>query len=221
MPKVHSCRDFVRDVAPWIVVESMVDQFTLEAAPRLLAGAPDWVLDCIDNIDTKVELLKYCKDNAIPVRGLSSPAGRDADVLQIMSALGAASKADPSRIQLADISETMDDPLARSVRRRLCARLPWVLDGADSAAADDSMASPTAYPSCTRPKSCVTSFAPRSAAELGHSQVKMSGSCRSPKKSSKRARSRSWRRCRTSASGSCPCSDRSRPCSARRSPPTS
>ncbi|KAI9610851.1 hypothetical protein H4Q26_008693 [Puccinia striiformis f. sp. tritici PST-130] len=66
-------------------------------------GNPDWVLDCIDNITTKVDLLTYCKKND----------------LKVFSALGAASKADPSRIQIADISMTFEDPLARSVRRRL------------------------------------------------------------------------------------------------------
>ncbi|KAI7956465.1 hypothetical protein MJO28_003560 [Puccinia striiformis f. sp. tritici] len=66
-------------------------------------GNPEWVLDCIDNITTKVDLLTYCKKND----------------LKVFSALGAASKADPSRIQIADISMTFEDPLARSVRRRL------------------------------------------------------------------------------------------------------
>lgn len=61
------------------------------------------MLDCIDNITTKVDLLAYCKRNN----------------LKVFSALGAASKADPSRIQIADISMTFEDPLARAVRRRL------------------------------------------------------------------------------------------------------
>ena len=32
------------------------------------AGNPTFVLDCIDNRDTKVELIAYCKNNDIPVR---------------------------------------------------------------------------------------------------------------------------------------------------------
>ncbi|KNF00453.1 hypothetical protein PSTG_06383 [Puccinia striiformis f. sp. tritici PST-78] len=105
--KVISCKNFYQKIAPWLKIEALVEQFTIADAPRLLDGNPDWVLDCIDNITTKVDLLTYCKKND----------------LKVFSALGAASKADPSRIQIADISMTFEDPLARSVRRRL-----WSMD---------------------------------------------------------------------------------------------
>lgn len=54
------------------------------------AGAPDFVLDCIDNIDTKVELLRYCVQ-----RGL-----------RVVSSMGAGAKGDPSCIQVADMADT-------------------------------------------------------------------------------------------------------------------
>ncbi|MBW0471396.1 hypothetical protein O181_011111 [Austropuccinia psidii MF-1] len=111
IPKVTSCKNFFHQIAPWVEVETRVEQFTLAVAPQLLEGNPDWVLDCIDNISTKVDLLTYCKRNN----------------LKVFSALGAASKADPSRVQIADISMTFEDPLARSVRRRL--RLNGVAHG--------------------------------------------------------------------------------------------
>jgi len=41
--------------------------------------------------------------------------------------MGAGSKSDPSRIQIADISETFEDPLARAVRTRL--RLEGIMSG--------------------------------------------------------------------------------------------
>lgn len=41
--------------------------------------------------------------------------------------MGAGAKSDPTRIQIADISDTMYDPLARSVRRRL--RLQGITSG--------------------------------------------------------------------------------------------
>jgi len=47
--------------------------------------------------------------------------------LQVFSSMGAGAKADPTRIQISDISYTMYDPLARSVRRRL--RLQGVSSG--------------------------------------------------------------------------------------------
>ncbi|KAI5434686.1 hypothetical protein KIW84_021491 [Lathyrus oleraceus] len=64
---------------------------------------PDYVLDCIDNIDTKVALLAACVR-----RGL-----------KVISATGAGARADPTRIRIADIRESTNDPLSRSVRHRL------------------------------------------------------------------------------------------------------
>lgn len=54
------------------------------------AGNPDYVIDCIDNIDSKVDLLAYCSKND----------------LRVFSSLGAAAKSDPSRIQIACVELT-------------------------------------------------------------------------------------------------------------------
>ncbi|GAA5962440.1 hypothetical protein JCM8115_001496 [Rhodotorula mucilaginosa] len=102
-PKVTSCAEYFAQVAPWVEVDARISLFEKELADELLEGNPDYVIDCIDNIDSKVDLLAYCCQRNIPV----------------FSALGAAAKADPSRIQVADISTTFEDPLAKSVRRRL------------------------------------------------------------------------------------------------------
>jgi tRNA threonylcarbamoyladenosine dehydratase len=63
--------------------------------------------DAIDNIGTKVELLAYCVRNDI----------------KVFSSMGAGTKSDPTRIQIADLSATHYDPLARAVRQRLRATL--------------------------------------------------------------------------------------------------
>lgn len=63
----------------------------------LIVGNPDFVLDCIDNLDTKAELIAYCCKNKI----------------RVIASMGAGAKADPSRVQIADISETFEDPLAK------------------------------------------------------------------------------------------------------------
>lgn len=67
IPKAVCLKNHLAQICPFVDVEIAVELFNLDAAPRLLAGDPDWVLDCIDNIDTKVELLTYCYDNRIPV----------------------------------------------------------------------------------------------------------------------------------------------------------
>ncbi|KAH9931507.1 ubiquitin-protein ligase molybdopterin-converting factor [Fomitopsis serialis] len=101
-PKVRSIERVIKQIARWVQVDARVDIWRKEQGGDLLEGA-DWVIDAIDNISTKVDLLKYCHDHRI----------------KVFSSMGAGAKCDPSRIQIADISHTMYDPLARAVRQRL------------------------------------------------------------------------------------------------------
>ncbi|ANB14909.1 Tcd2p [Sugiyamaella lignohabitans] len=100
-PKVHSVAKFLNSVAPWVEITPIVALWTKDST-HLLDGA-SFVVDCIDNIDTKVDLLEYCYKNEIPV----------------ISSMGAGCKADPTRIRVADLSMSIEDPLSRSTRRRL------------------------------------------------------------------------------------------------------
>ncbi|KAI9630220.1 hypothetical protein KEM48_014142 [Puccinia striiformis f. sp. tritici PST-130] len=106
--KVVSCKHFYQKnltlAQDRSSCRSFVEQFTMAEAPRSLDEDPDWVLNCIDNITTKVDLLRYCKK----------------DDLKVFSVMAAASKADPSRIQMADIRlpTRCEDPLLCSMRRR-------------------------------------------------------------------------------------------------------
>lgn len=85
------------------------------AQELLLSGGvrPDYVLDCIDNMQTKIDLIQFCVENELP----------------IVSSMGAGAKCDPSRVQIADISDTNEDALARTTRRRL--RLLGIESGVD------------------------------------------------------------------------------------------
>ncbi|KAF8941867.1 hypothetical protein BGZ47_007088 [Haplosporangium gracile] len=102
-PKVLAMKKAFKSIAPWVEVDARVELFQEDCAEELLSGNPDYVVDAIDNINTKLALLKFCYDHKIPV----------------MSSMGAGAKADPSRVQISDISETFEDPLARAVRRKI------------------------------------------------------------------------------------------------------
>ncbi|KAG1117527.1 hypothetical protein G6F42_013412 [Rhizopus arrhizus] len=102
-PKVRCIKTHFKQIAPFVQVEDCIDLLNADNVDELLSGNPDYVIDAIDNINTKIDLIKYCHDKKLPV----------------ISSMGAGAKADPSRIQIADISETFEDPLARSVRQRL------------------------------------------------------------------------------------------------------
>ncbi|RDB17094.1 tRNA threonylcarbamoyladenosine dehydratase [Hypsizygus marmoreus] len=101
-PKVKCIERTLKQIARWVEVDSRIEIWRKEEGGDLLEGA-DWVIDAIDNIQTKVDLLKYCHDHDI----------------KVFSSMGSGAKCDPTRIQISDISATVYDPLARSVRRRL------------------------------------------------------------------------------------------------------
>ncbi|KAJ5191274.1 uncharacterized protein N7498_010259 [Penicillium cinerascens] len=112
-PKVHCIRRRLEQIAPWVMFDCRNELFGKDAADHLLAPwtlthdgegrRPDYVLDCIDNITSKVDLLHYCHKNSLPV----------------ISSMGAGCKSDPTRVVVGDISLSTDDPLSRSTRRRL------------------------------------------------------------------------------------------------------
>lgn len=81
-PKVQCLQKALSAVAPWVDIEIRNDLWKMEVAEALLAGNPTYVVDAIDNIDTKVDLLYYCKTNNIPV----------------ISSMGAGCKSDPTRV---------------------------------------------------------------------------------------------------------------------------
>jgi len=66
-------------------------------------GNFDFVCDCIDTLSPKVNFIKDCLDSRIP----------------FVSSMGAGGKSDPTKLEIADISETYHCNLARYVRKYL------------------------------------------------------------------------------------------------------
>ncbi|KAL2376088.1 hypothetical protein RJZ90_007729 [Blastomyces dermatitidis] len=112
-PKVQCIRTRLEQIVPWVRFDCRDELYSEAAADALLrpwnmqgdkeTRKPDFVLDCIDNISSKVSLLHYCHSHNIPV----------------ISSMGAGCKSDPTRITIGDISLSAEDPLSRSTRRRL------------------------------------------------------------------------------------------------------
>ncbi|ROT35398.1 ubiquitin-protein ligase molybdopterin-converting factor [Sodiomyces alkalinus F11] len=109
MPKVQCLYRRLIAVTPWVKFDLRLQKFEGDVADDVLSPwtedgqPPDFVVDAIDNIDTKVALLKYCHDRKIPV----------------ISSMGAGAKSDPTRIMIGDIGTSTDDGLSRATRRRL------------------------------------------------------------------------------------------------------
>lgn len=77
--------------------------YTEETYEELFKFDLDYVIDASDTIIYKVHLIKECLRRGIP----------------IISSMGAANKMDPTKFQVADISKTSMDPIARIVRTKL------------------------------------------------------------------------------------------------------
>ena len=109
-PKVNCVRKRLEATVPWVKWECFNEVWREEQAERLLGpwdagkgNRVDYVVDAIDNIDSKVALLRYCRQNGI----------------KVISSMGAGCKSDPTRVFVGDISASMEDPLSRATRRRL------------------------------------------------------------------------------------------------------
>ena len=105
--KVHCLRRRLGQVTPWTHFDCRNQLFSRKVADALLGPweghSPDYVVDAIDNIDTKVELMAYCHSKS----------------LRMISSMGTGCKSDPSRIFIGDISTSLEDRLSRSTRRQL------------------------------------------------------------------------------------------------------
>ena len=68
-------QDHFLKILPEAEVEAINAMYTEAAEEQLLGGKPDFVLDAIDNIDTKVALLAACHRRGIPVLSSAGAGG--------------------------------------------------------------------------------------------------------------------------------------------------
>ena len=74
-----------------------------ETAEEIDLSEYDFVVDCIDNVTAKLELIERCEKLGIP----------------IISSMGTGNKLHPEMLEIADINKTSVCPLARVIRREL------------------------------------------------------------------------------------------------------
>ena len=101
--KVEVIRDQILDINPEAVVTCHRMFYTPETADAVDLSVYAYVVDAIDTVKAKVELI--CRANAAGV--------------PIISAMGAGNKLDPTRFEVADLSKTSVCPLCRVMRTQL------------------------------------------------------------------------------------------------------
>jgi tRNA A37 threonylcarbamoyladenosine dehydratase len=100
--KTEAMRDRILDINPLAEIEIYSDFCAVESREFLLQNL-DFVVDAIDSLGPKTGLIEFCYRQKIP----------------IISCMGAASRFDPAKIELVDISKSHICPLAKKVRKYL------------------------------------------------------------------------------------------------------
>lgn len=103
LPKVQIAQQRIADINPECIVKTYQTFFLPENTDSFDFSSYDYVVDCIDTVTAKVELIRVAKQNNIPV----------------ISCMGAGNKIDPQQFEITDISKTSVCPLARVIRQKL------------------------------------------------------------------------------------------------------
>ena len=102
-PKVSVMAARIADIDPSITVETRQCFFDETTAGSFDFSAFDYVIDAIDTVSAKVELICRAKAAGTP----------------IVSCMGAGNKLDPTKFVVTDLAKTDTCPLARVLRQRL------------------------------------------------------------------------------------------------------
>lgn len=77
------------DINPNIKVNSICDFYNESLKEKIFTTKPDYVIDAIDTMRSKIDLLVYCKKNNIPV----------------ITSMGAGNRIDPTKLYITDIKD--------------------------------------------------------------------------------------------------------------------
>lgn len=102
-PKVEVMKERVLEINPRAEVELIQKFYLPENAEEFFALDYDYIIDAIDTVTAKIDLIVRAKAKKIP----------------IVSCMGAGNKMDPTRFEIADIAKTSVCPLAKVMRQEL------------------------------------------------------------------------------------------------------
>ena len=102
-PKVTIVGDRLMDINPELKLIRIKEFLSPERAYELVTPEYDYVLDCIDSVTPKLNLLISARRQKV----------------KVISNMGAGGKYEASKVKVTDISKTEYCPLAKTVRKRL------------------------------------------------------------------------------------------------------
>jgi tRNA A37 threonylcarbamoyladenosine dehydratase len=98
-PKVKIVGDRLMDINPELQLTRIEEFLSPERAFELISPEFDYVLDCIDSVTPKINLIVACKRKKV----------------KVISNMGAGGKFEAEKVQVRDISKTEYCPLAKNV----------------------------------------------------------------------------------------------------------
>jgi tRNA A37 threonylcarbamoyladenosine dehydratase len=104
--KVEVMKDRILEINPDAKVETHMELYNAKSADRLLSDSYSYVVDAIDMVTAKLDLIVRCKERGIP----------------IISCMGTGNKLNPLMLELTDIHKTSMCPLAKVIRTQLSKR---------------------------------------------------------------------------------------------------
>lgn len=90
----------IYDINPDCIVEGWTEFYDQNMNDRIQNKKVDYILDCIDSIDSKKDLISFAVSQNIP----------------IVSSMGMARRTDPSKLKITELEKTAGDPLAKILR---------------------------------------------------------------------------------------------------------
>lgn len=102
-PKVEVMMERILEINPKAEVTTFQKFYLPECADEMISDDYDYIIDAIDTVTGKLDLVVKAKERGIP----------------IISCMGAGNKLDPTRFEIADIFATSICPLARVMRKEL------------------------------------------------------------------------------------------------------
>lgn len=101
--KVEEMKKRIQAINPEAKVEAIQEFVTADNIQEITNKEINYIVDAIDTVKSKIEIIKTAKQKNIP----------------IISSMGTANKLEPTKLQVTDINKTNTCPLAKIIRKEL------------------------------------------------------------------------------------------------------
>ncbi|MHB1002072.1 MAG: tRNA threonylcarbamoyladenosine dehydratase [Armatimonadota bacterium] len=101
--KCEIAKERILDINPDCRIDAINGFVDAETIKAYISDSPDIVIDAIDSLNPKIELISAVRASGIPM----------------ITCLGAALRSDPTQIRVANLGDTFGCPLGRLIRKRL------------------------------------------------------------------------------------------------------